>query len=238
MTSEPECRAVPLGPVLRRVPALARGPAVVLGLLRPCHLLGVARRRAPGRGGLRRRAGGAGLAARRTAAVQLPARPRRHAPRARRLPRPARRPASRGPPGTPTTWWWPPTARPTPGTSASTSTASTTDRRMPATSPPRRSSGWTPTAPAARRRTTSPSPTARSSPRTVGTLIIAESMGGRLTAFDRAEDGTLTNRRDWAVLPGIAPDGICLCADGTVWVANAWAPSASASPRVARCSSG
>jgi sugar lactone lactonase YvrE len=54
-----------------------------------------------------------------------------------------------------------------------------------------------------------------------GTLIIAESMGGKLSAFDRADDGTLTNRREWAALPGIAPDGICLCADGTVWVANA-----------------
>ena len=56
-----------------------------------------------------------------------------------------------------------------------------------------------------------------------GTLIIAESMGGRLTAFDRAADGTLTNRREWASLKRVAPDGICLCADGTVWVANALA---------------
>jgi sugar lactone lactonase YvrE len=54
-----------------------------------------------------------------------------------------------------------------------------------------------------------------------GTLIIAESMGQRLSAFDRESDGTLTNRREWALLPGIAPDGICLCADGSVWVANA-----------------
>ncbi len=53
------------------------------------------------------------------------------------------------------------------------------------------------------------------------TLIIAESFGGKLTAFDRADDGSLSNRRDFAVLPGIAPDGICLCADGSVWVANA-----------------
>ncbi len=53
------------------------------------------------------------------------------------------------------------------------------------------------------------------------TLIIAESMGGRLTAFDRAADGTLTNRREWAALAGVAPDGICLCEDNTVWVANA-----------------
>jgi len=55
-------------------------------------------------------------------------------------------------------------------------------------------------------------------------LVIAESMGGRLTAFDRAADGALTNRREWAALPGIAPDGICLCADGSVWVSNALAP--------------
>jgi len=52
-------------------------------------------------------------------------------------------------------------------------------------------------------------------------LIIAESMGGQLSAFDRQPDGTLTNRRVWASLPDVAPDGICLCADGTVWVANA-----------------
>jgi sugar lactone lactonase YvrE len=53
------------------------------------------------------------------------------------------------------------------------------------------------------------------------TLIIAESFGGRLSAFDRGPDGALTNRREWAALAGIAPDGICLCADGSVWVANA-----------------
>jgi sugar lactone lactonase YvrE len=53
------------------------------------------------------------------------------------------------------------------------------------------------------------------------TLIIAESMGGRLTAFDRAADGALSNRREWAALTGVAPDGICLCADGSVWVSNA-----------------
>jgi sugar lactone lactonase YvrE len=53
------------------------------------------------------------------------------------------------------------------------------------------------------------------------TLIVAESLGSRLSAFDREADGTLTNRREWASLPRIAPDGICLCADGSVWVANA-----------------
>jgi sugar lactone lactonase YvrE len=56
------------------------------------------------------------------------------------------------------------------------------------------------------------------------TLIVAESMGGRLSAFDRAADGTLTNRREWAAPASVAPDGICLCADGTVWMANALAP--------------
>jgi sugar lactone lactonase YvrE len=54
-----------------------------------------------------------------------------------------------------------------------------------------------------------------------GTLIIAESFGGRLTAFDRSPEGDLTGRREWAALTDVAPDGICLCADGTVWVANA-----------------
>jgi sugar lactone lactonase YvrE len=56
------------------------------------------------------------------------------------------------------------------------------------------------------------------------TLIIAETMGGRLTAFDRAEDGSLSNRRVWAATEGVFPDGICLCEDGTVWAANAMLP--------------
>lgn len=57
-----------------------------------------------------------------------------------------------------------------------------------------------------------------------GTLIVAESLGMRLTAFDIAADGSLQNRRVWAQLEGRAPDGICLDADGNVWVANALAP--------------
>jgi len=55
-------------------------------------------------------------------------------------------------------------------------------------------------------------------------LIIAETLGMRLTAFDISGDGTLGNRRVWAPLEGIAPDGICLDADGNIWVANALAP--------------
>ncbi len=54
-----------------------------------------------------------------------------------------------------------------------------------------------------------------------GTLIVAESLGGSLKAFDRASDGTLSNERRVGGDPGVAPDGICLCADNTVWVANA-----------------
>jgi sugar lactone lactonase YvrE len=53
------------------------------------------------------------------------------------------------------------------------------------------------------------------------TLIVAESVAGHLTAFDRSADGTLSNRRVWAAVPGLAPDGMCLDADGCVWVANA-----------------
>jgi sugar lactone lactonase YvrE len=56
------------------------------------------------------------------------------------------------------------------------------------------------------------------------TLIVAETLALRLTAFDVASDGSLSNRRVWAELGMRAPDGICLDADGYVWVANAIAP--------------
>jgi sugar lactone lactonase YvrE len=48
------------------------------------------------------------------------------------------------------------------------------------------------------------------------TLIVAESFAGRLTAFDIAADGGLSNRRVWADL-GQGGDGICLDAEGAVW---------------------
>ncbi len=54
-----------------------------------------------------------------------------------------------------------------------------------------------------------------------GTLIVAETLAGRLTAFDVGADGALSGRRVWAELPWCAPDGICLDAQGRVWVANA-----------------
>lgn len=52
------------------------------------------------------------------------------------------------------------------------------------------------------------------------TLIVAETYGARLTAFDVGDDGSLANRRVWAAIDGTAPDGICLDADGAVWVAS------------------
>ncbi len=51
-------------------------------------------------------------------------------------------------------------------------------------------------------------------------LVVAETMAGRLTAFDVAPDGALSGRRLWAALAGRAPDGICLDAEGRIWVAN------------------
>src|SRR5262245_24510274 len=52
------------------------------------------------------------------------------------------------------------------------------------------------------------------------TLIVAESHGNRLTAFDIAADGGLSNRRVWAALGDGAPDGICLDAEGALWYAD------------------
>jgi sugar lactone lactonase YvrE len=51
------------------------------------------------------------------------------------------------------------------------------------------------------------------------TLIVAETFGHRLTAFDLEPDGALSHRRVWALLKGAFPDGICLDAEGAVWVA-------------------
>jgi sugar lactone lactonase YvrE len=52
------------------------------------------------------------------------------------------------------------------------------------------------------------------------TLIIAESHGRKLTAFDIASDGGLSRRRVWADLGAGAPDGICIDAEGAVWYAD------------------
>ncbi len=49
------------------------------------------------------------------------------------------------------------------------------------------------------------------------TLILAESYANRLTAFDIAADGSLSNRRVWADLDRGVPDGICIDAENAVW---------------------
>jgi sugar lactone lactonase YvrE len=53
------------------------------------------------------------------------------------------------------------------------------------------------------------------------TLIVAETMAARISAFTIGDDGRLTDRRTYADLPGRAPDGIALDAEGAVWVADA-----------------
>lgn len=52
------------------------------------------------------------------------------------------------------------------------------------------------------------------------TLIVGESMGRRLTAFDIKPDGSLANRRLWAEIAPALPDGIALDAEGAIWVSS------------------
>ncbi|MGB3480802.1 MAG: SMP-30/gluconolactonase/LRE family protein [Mycobacterium sp.] len=67
-------------------------------------------------------------------------------------------------------------------------------------------------------------------------LLVGETFGNRVTAFDIADDGSLANRRIWARfgdLPDtggtrtglgrlhVAPDGCCLDAEGALWIADA-----------------
>ena len=59
------------------------------------------------------------------------------------------------------------------------------------------------------------------------TLIVGETYAARLTAFDKADDGSLSNRRIWADLKENAveglvplPDGMCLDEEGAIWVAS------------------
>lgn len=56
------------------------------------------------------------------------------------------------------------------------------------------------------------------------TLIVGETLAGRLTAFDIGADGVLSNRRVWAETWPRVPDGIALDADGAIWIANPIAP--------------
>jgi sugar lactone lactonase YvrE len=61
------------------------------------------------------------------------------------------------------------------------------------------------------------------------TLVLAETMAARLTAFDIGDGGTLSGRRTFAELPERMPDGIALDAEGAVWVAD---PAGNACVRV------
>lgn len=56
------------------------------------------------------------------------------------------------------------------------------------------------------------------------TLIVGETLGARLTAFDIGPDGGLSGRRVWASTAPRPPDGIALDAAGAVWIANPVAP--------------
>jgi sugar lactone lactonase YvrE len=52
------------------------------------------------------------------------------------------------------------------------------------------------------------------------TLIVAETFASRLSAFDIGDDGSLSARRVWAATAGASPDGICLDAEGAIWLAS------------------
>jgi sugar lactone lactonase YvrE len=52
------------------------------------------------------------------------------------------------------------------------------------------------------------------------TLVVAESHGNRLTAYDIGPDGGLGNRRVWADTGDDHPDGICVDAEGAIWYAD------------------
>jgi sugar lactone lactonase YvrE len=52
------------------------------------------------------------------------------------------------------------------------------------------------------------------------TLLVAETHAGRISAFERRTDGSLHGHRAWATLERAWPDGICLDAEGAVWLAS------------------
>jgi sugar lactone lactonase YvrE len=52
------------------------------------------------------------------------------------------------------------------------------------------------------------------------TLLVGDSLAQCIFAFDITEEGSLSNERIWAALPGEMPDGISLDADGGLWVAS------------------
>jgi sugar lactone lactonase YvrE len=54
-----------------------------------------------------------------------------------------------------------------------------------------------------------------------GTLIVGQTFGGDYVAFTIKDDATLGDRRQWAEIPGTAPDGCTLDADGGIWFSDA-----------------
>ncbi|MCZ6890764.1 MAG: SMP-30/gluconolactonase/LRE family protein, partial [Gammaproteobacteria bacterium] len=52
------------------------------------------------------------------------------------------------------------------------------------------------------------------------TMVIGETRAMLLTAFDIDDDGNLDNRRVWADTDPHFPDGICLDAEGAIWIAD------------------
>ena len=53
------------------------------------------------------------------------------------------------------------------------------------------------------------------------TLIVGQTFGGDYQAFTIGDDGTLSDRRQWAEIPGTAPDGCTLDAGGGIWFSDA-----------------
>lgn len=53
------------------------------------------------------------------------------------------------------------------------------------------------------------------------TLIVGQSFGGDYVAFTIEDDGSLTDRRQWAEIPGTAPDGCTMDAAGGIWFSDA-----------------
>ncbi len=53
------------------------------------------------------------------------------------------------------------------------------------------------------------------------TLIVGQSFGGSYLAFDINDDATLSNRREWASIPGTAPDGCAQDDAGAIWFSDA-----------------
>jgi sugar lactone lactonase YvrE len=52
------------------------------------------------------------------------------------------------------------------------------------------------------------------------TLLVAETFARRISAFGLDERGRMTARRVWADLGEHTPDGVCLDAEGALWVAS------------------